>query len=197
MLEHPKNYSIEKAYLRILENRNSPQRKVRESFGSERESSPKKNWAMIRNVNNLREIERQRQLVPSEFSNSMRFGKNHGTIVLSGSARNKILQEANSTRNGIEGIDMELHLSDDGKHLLFDLTIYPLKEWDSEPLKSIWNYFTNYAPWIAAHNTKRMVDQRISFLRYELVDESVLNKARQILGLDSERTDFVQMELGI
>ena len=168
---------------------------IGESSDSGNEPASKKNWAMISNVNKRREAERQRQLVPSEFSNSMKFDKNYGAIVLSGTARNKILQEANSTRNGIENISTELHLSDDGKRLLFDLIIYPLKEWDSTPLKSVCDYFVDYAPWISTYNTKRIVDQRVSFLRYELKDETVLNKARQILGLDDERTDFVQIEL--
>ena len=161
----------------------------------EESSDGNKNWAMIRKVNKHREAKRQRQLVPSEFSASMKFDKNHGAIVLYGSAKDKILQEANSTRHGIENISTELHLSDDGKRLLFDLTIYPIAEWDSEPLKSIYRYFVDYAPWIAAYNIKRIVEQRISFLRYELKDEAVMDKARQILGFDDERTDFVQMEL--
>lgn len=167
---------------------------IRESFNDGKGHS-NKNWAMIRNVNKKREAERKRLLVPSEFCNSMVFDKNHGAIVLSGEARNKILQEANSTKNGIESIVTELHLSEDGKRVLFDLTIYPIAEWDSEPLKSLLDYFVDYAPWIAAYNTKRIVEQNISFLRYELKDEAVLNKARKILGLDNERTDFVQMEL--
>ena len=174
--------------IEVVDNRNKG---IEESS----DNTPAKNWAMIKNVNKRREAERQRQLVPAEFSASMEFDKNHGTLVLSGTARNKIMQEANSTRNGIENVSTELYLSDDGKRLLFDLTIYPLKDWDAEPIKTIWDYFVDCAPWIAAYNTKKIVDQRISFLRYELRDEMVINKARKILGLNDERTDFVQMEL--
>ena len=74
-----------------------------------------KNWAMIRNANKKREEERQKQLVPAEFSASMKFDKNYGAISLTGSAKEKIVNEANSAKNGIEGMNTELHISDDGK----------------------------------------------------------------------------------
>jgi len=155
----------------------------------------KKDLAMITNVNKRREAELRSQIVPAEFSESMTFDKNLGAIVLTGSARSKIVQEANSTRYGTSDVSIEMYMSDEGNRLLFDITIYPIKGWDSEPVESVENYLSNFAPWIASHRIKKMVEQNISFLRYGIIDETVINKARHLIGRDYERNDFVQMEL--
>lgn len=160
-------------------------------------SNQQKDWKMITSRNKFLEFEKSLQIVPSQFSSCMRYDGKYGAIILVGDVRNKILSEASSSKNGIEKCTLECHMNDDGDGLDFDITITPRVGWDREPINMVKRYIEKYAPWIYAHKTRDIEDEKTMLVRYELKDESVLNSARKILGLDKERTDYVQMELGI
>lgn len=159
--------------------------------------SSEKDWKAITNRNKVIEYERMLQIVPSQFASCMKYDNNYGAILVLGVVRNKILSEAASSKNGIEKCTLECRMNDDGDGLLFDITITPRARWDREPINMVKKYIEKYAPWIFAHKIRDVEDEKTMLVRYELKDSDVLNSARKILGIDTAKDNYVQMELGI
>lgn len=152
-----------------------------------------KDWKRIHAHNRKVAEKKAKILTPAEFADCMEFDGSHNAVMLKGSALSKILSEASSTRYGISQCDVLCHPTNDLTGLFVDITIYPSRDWDESPKKSLESYFSECAPWIAAHKIKDIVDQQVMFLRYELHDETIMNKVRKMRGEDSERTDYEQM----
>ena len=181
MLHSLENAHLKNAYVQVLEN--------------SLERNSKKNWPVINAHNRRLAEERQKEIVPSSFANCLQYNDRLKKVVLNGNERLKIVKAPPIGRTaGAESVSLECHLSDDENSTFFDVTIFPRRPFDAIPLKSVESYLSKYAPWIALHSVERRTKEHPMMVRYQLKDETVLNRMLHLIGRDSKRTDFKQMD---
>ena len=168
-----------------------------DDVGESADGGGKKNWPMIRAHNKKIAFERGRDIVPAELADCLEYDRSAHSMTIGGKARSKIGAALESSYGKTDGYTIVCSPSDDGKRLVVDFMLYPLREGDSRPLNALLGFLSDHAPWIASHRTRLEHDRHMSFVRFELQDKTVVGAMNSLLGRPSPPRHVEQLTFGL